>query len=387
MATEFTTPAFLTKYSVDEVYETMKSILPEDIDASEGSHTWNLTRPTALVAAELCEYVLPQVIQLIFPEWSYGEFLDAHAKARGMARKTATAATGSLTITGTDGTLIPAGSVFSTASLNVDDPSVSYATTEAATIPSTGSVTVDIVCQQTGTVGNTTAGTIILISSSITGITSVTNPEATTGGTEEETDEALIARIEEFDQTQGDSYVGNIADYKRWAMSVNGVGNAAVIPATDSSGRVIIVLTDSNGDPASSDLCEDVYNYIMSPDDPAARLAPINALLLVEAPTTISIGVKATVELVEEATLEAVKAAFFTNLTEYLPEALAANEIKITRVAAVLSATEGVNDFSGLQIGVDSGGTIAYGTTNITIDSTQLPTIAEEDLVLSSGTV
>lgn len=384
---EFTIPNFLNNYTADDVYEEMQAILPPDIDSSEGSHVWNLTRPTALVIAELCEFVLPQVIQLIFPEWSYGEYLDAHAKSRGMTRKAATAATGEVTITGAENIIIPAGTTVSTASLNNEDPAVAYQTTEEATIPISGTVTVPIVCAQTGTVGNTNPNTIILLGSTVVGIASVTNEEAVSGGTDEESDESLIERIEEYDQTQGDSYIGNISDYKRWAMSVSGVGNAAIIPAQDNSGLVTIVLTDATGNPASSQLCTEVYDYIMSPDDPTQRVAPINAYLSVIAPETIAIGAKATVELTEEATIDAVQQAFIDNMIQYLPEALADGEIKITKVAAILSGTAGVNDFEDLQIGIDTEGTITYGTTNIEIESTQLPTITSDDVTLTEGTV
>ncbi len=384
---EFTIPNFLTNYTTDDVYEEMQAVLPPDIDSSEGSHVWNLTRPTALVIAELCEFVLPQVIQLIFPEWSYGEFLDAHARSRGMTRKAATAAIGNVTITGAENTIIPAGTTVSTASLNNEDPAVAYQTTEEATIPISGTVTVPIACAQTGTIGNTNPNTIILLGSTVVGIYSVTNEEAVSGGTDEESDEDLIDRIEEYDQTQGDSYIGNISDYKRWAMSVSGVGNAAIIPAQDSSGLVTIVLTDANGNPASSQLCTEVYDYIMSPDDPTQRVAPINAYLSVIAPETIAIGAKATVELTEEATMDAVQQAFIENMIQYLPEALADGEIKITKVAAILSGTTGVNDFANLQIGIDTEGTITYGTANIQIESTQLPTISSDDVTLTEGTV
>ncbi len=372
---------------MDEIYAQMKAILPTDIDVSEGSHTWNLTRPTALVAAELCEFVLPQVIQLIFPETSYGEFLDAHATARGMTRKAPTAALGEITIKGVPGTVVPAGSVFSTASLNNEDPSISYTTIAQATVDSTGTVTTALQCMQTGTIGNTPANTIILSSSSNTRIESANNLQAVTGGTDEETDEELIARISEYDQMQGDSNIGNIADYKRWATSVEGVGSAVIIPANDDTGLVTIVVTNQNEEPASSELCTAVYNYIMSPDNPNNRLAPINANISVIAPQPISIGVKATVELSDEATIEGVKILLFNNLSQYLPQALADEELRMTRIGAILSATQGVIDFSGLEIGIKNGGTIEYGTSNIPIVATQLPTIAAEDITISEGTV
>lgn len=384
---EFKIPSFLENYTTDDVYALMRAMLPDDIDSSEGSHTWNLLMPTAMVAAQLCEYVLPQVIQLIFPEWSYGEYLDAHAQTRGMSRKEATPATGEITITGAENTVIPVGSMFSTASLNGGDPSISYETTEAATIPSTGSVTVSIEASEAGSQGNTGANTIIFVSSSVVGITGVTNADPVTGGTDEETDEALIARIVEYDQTQGDSYVGNVSDYKRWAMSLAGVGNATIIPPTDATGMITIVLTDTNGDPASQTLCTEVYDYIMSPDNPESRLAPINADIDVVSPTPVDIYVKANVEMAGEAVLTDITASFLTQLKAYMSEAMDDHEIKITKISALLSAIDGVNDFTDLQIGKSISGTITYGTTNIAITATELPTVSEEDITLTEGTV
>lgn len=383
---EFITPIFLENHSPQEVFGLMKKILPEDLDLSPGGHAYNLLMPTALVIAEVCEFVLPEVIRLIFPEWSYGEYLDAHAKSRGMTRRPAAAASGKLTITGTVGTVIQVGSLFSTAAIN-GEPSVDYKVLQSVKIPESGTVTVNVECTQAGKGGNTSANTINLVSSRITGITSVTNEEAVTGGTEQETDESLIQRISEYDMSQENSYVGNVSDYKRWASSVPGVGGVTIVPAQDSTGLVRIVLTDANGGPATEQLCASVYNYIMSPNDPAERLAPINANLSVEPPATMSIGIQATVELIDGASIESVTTAYIAKLAAYLPVAMEDGEIKYTRVAAALASTEGVNDFSGLQIGIVTDGAVAYGTSNIAVDSSQLPTIGAENLILTSGTV
>ena len=386
---EFITPDFLENHSPDEVFGRMKEILPADIDLSEGGHGWNMNRPTALVAAELCEFILPEVIKLIFPEWSYGSFLDAHAKSIGLTRRAALAATGEVTITGKRGTIIPAGSIFSTAAVN--GQSVDYRVTRPHIIPITGigsrSLTVEVQCTQTGTIGNTPKDTIVMMPRRIIGITSVTNPEAITGGTEEEDDASLRQRIQEYEQSQGDSFTGSVADYKRWATSVAGVGSATVIPAQDDTGLVTIVLTDANGAAATENLCTSVYNYIMNPTAPEERLAPCNANLRVVPPDTMVISIKATVELESTASLSVVKTRYAALLAAYLPEAMDDGEIKYTRLVAALSATEGVNDFSDLQFGIMDGGAVTYGTSNIAVSSLQLPTIATDNLILTDGVV
>lgn len=382
----FVTPGFLENRGQDQWHEEMKSIIPADIDLSEGSHGWNMTRPTALVAAQICEFLLPEVIKLVFPEFSYGEYLNEHAKCRNISRRAATAANGELTITGVAGTVIQAGSLFSSAEVN-DVPSVDYRVLTSVKIPTSGTITAKVQCTQKGTIGNATANAIVLVSSRITGIRSVTNKEAVTGGTDEESDESLIARILEYDQSQGNNYVGSVADYKRWAYSVDGVGSATVIPAKDESGLVTIIITDANGDPATEQLCSEVYNYIMQPDDPDARLAPINTRLSVKAPSTMAIGITATVKLSDGATLDSVKEAYMALLVDYLATALDDGEIKYTRVAAALAAVEGANDFSDLQVGLKIGDTVNYGVSNIPITSSQLPTVAADDLILTVGTV
>jgi len=479
---EFVIPEFLQHHSVDEVHEIMKSILPADIDISEGSHEWNKTRPTALVVAEVCEFVLPEVIKLIFPEFSYDEFLGYHAKTRNMERLDATAATGEITITGEIGSKIPAGSLFATVSIN-DEPSISYRTTEdgeitdeaivkasircieegtagnvvkntpffakdqidgvvsavneeairfnekldpqyasglltitgkVGTVIPAGSifssrysdqypsvqyetlqeivipacVRVRVECTEVGSVGNTIRDTVILVGSKLTGIKAVTNEEPITGGTERESDESLQERITEYDRTQGESFVGNVADYKRWAENVDGVGAAIVIPAYDDTGLVTIIIIDANGAPATEELCESVYNYIMRPDDEESRLAPVNAYLSVIPPETLTICVKATTELEYEATLESVKANFMAALALYIPEALVDKEIKYSRIWSILSSVAGVNDHKGLKVGLKySGENIAYGTGNIPITARQLPIIEVENLDLTTGSV
>lgn len=383
---EYVTPDFLKNRSTDDNFKKITAILPKDIDLSAANHAWNMTRPTALAMAEICEAILPRVLQQIIPGWANGTYLDGHAKSRNMTRRAATAASGEITVTGKKGVSIPMGSLFSTAAIN-DEPSVDYATEATVTIPESGSVTIPIKCTKTGIIGNAPANTIVLVSSKITDITSVTNEEPITGGTEMEDDASLQARIDEVDASQGDSYTGCPADYRRWATSVDGVGEATIISAQDDSGLVQVILTDSNGAPATTNLCEAVYNYIMRPSDPGRRLAPIGASLAVSPPATIEISIEATVELTSDTTIDAVKSAYMAKLTAYLPVAFGEGEIKYTRVAAALSSVAGVNDYTGLKIGVRNGSSVSYGTANISVAASQLPTISENDLILTVGTV
>lgn len=386
MATSYEIPYFLQNKSVDDIHQIMRLNMPDDIDISEGSLSWDLTRTTAIVASMICQYILNEAIQLTFPEWSYGIYLDELAKGRGITRRAATRATGTVTIDGAEGTVIPKDSAFSTASVD-GDPSISYKTKEEAKIPAEGTIDIDVYCTQFGTIGNTAANTIIFNDGRISGITAVINKEAITGGTEQERDDVLSVRILEYDATQGQSFVGNPGDYKRWAKSVGGVGECVVLEAQDNSGMVTLYLIDSNGSPANEEIQTAVYNYIMHPENPATRLAPINALLTVTAPTVLTIGISATVELVEQYTIDIVKTAFLAQIKKYLTTASEQGEIKYSKIGSLLSDTDGVSDYNNLKIGIKTGDTVAWDVVNIAITQTQLPMVVVDDLVLTSGTV
>lgn len=110
-------------------------------------------------------------------------------------------AAGILHITGTLGTVIPEGSIFTTESIN-DEPEKEYETLEEATITAEDGVDVKIQCTEAGLNGNSAKNTVNLEEDIIEGIAEVTNPEPIIGGAEEEDDESLRERIMEYDQSQ-----------------------------------------------------------------------------------------------------------------------------------------------------------------------------------------
>lgn len=377
MAEDFILPSFLQGQLTDEIHQRMMANLPPDIDQSAGGFPWDLTRPTAIEKAEMVGFSLVETIKNMFPMFADDyNILNYHAENRGIPRKAAVRATVSVTIKGTPGTKIPNGFLFSTQATN-DAPAVEFETTADATIPDSGTLSLDdISAVLGGTQGNVGAGSIIMQVAPIDGIKSVTNPSAASGGEDEETDDALRERMVEYDQTQGQSFVGSPSDYKRWALKVDGVGSAKVVSATDDSGLVTIIITDAQGNPASSALCTAVYNYIVRPDDEMQRLAPVNgANLSVITPTTLNISVSATVKLETSYTIGGVSAAFLTALKAYL--LTCSDEVRYTKIGSLLMDTSGVNDYSGL--------TINGGTSNISILATQLAVTDAAKVVLNSA--
>lgn len=363
--TEYQTPEIFQDSDEDSIHDRMLSVLPENIDKSEGSVVWDLTRPTALEVAQFKGWDMDYAIQMIFPQFASGEILDYHGEARGLSRKDAIAASGKLTVTGEAGATIAVGDLFATESVN-NQESVSYRSVGYYIIPESGTIEIDVECTEAGAVGNAIPNTIILVETANERIESVTNATEIKGGVDEESDDEYRERIVESDKNKDASYAGTPADYKRWANEVSGVGSVTVIPAQDTSGTVTLIITDGNGDPANTTLCNAVYKHIMSPSDEDQRLAPINAVLVVQPPSSVAISITANVEL-SVSNIETVTAAFREELRKYLHSSIDDGEIRYTKISNILGDTTGVYDYTNLLINGSTG--------NIELTSEQLPTV------------
>ena len=223
------------------------------------------------------EVELEQAYKAAFAESSWGEYLTMIAAEFGVDRKTASKATGTVTVTGT-GT-ISEGSMFATAS------GINFVATEE--VEAEGSAQVKIEAVATGSKGNVEAGKITYIPLNIPGITAVTNVEATEGGYDEESDEELLERY--FVAVRTPATSGNKWHYYNWAMSVNGVGDCRVLPLWNGPGTVKVVIVDSNRQTASQELMDSVYEYIES-------VRPIGATVTVATPEILSITVTAAIK-------------------------------------------------------------------------------------------
>lgn len=371
-AEELELPDFLNNSSEKEIHEKMLSNLPEDIDKSEGGFPWDFTRPTAIEIAELKEYVLVEVLKSLSPvtcEESY--LLDYHADGRGLVRRESVNATGYVTVTAKAGLVIPLGYGFSTEADN-EGNTIDFVTTEEVTVDSLGNAKIPIEAAEGGSASNVGVNAIVLHTGDETGelldeIISVTNEEAVTGGLDEEDDDTLRERIVEYDRSHDISYVGNVADYKRWALSVPGVGAVTVIPAKDDSGIIKIILMDQNGVPASKQIQDAVYDYIMRPDSESDRLAPPNAVLEITAPETVVVNISAVVYL-REAEIGDVQNDLKAALQSYLLN-VSSNDsaVRISAINSILGAVSGIYDYDSVQInGVSK---------NVDLESGQMPVL------------
>jgi uncharacterized phage protein gp47/JayE len=254
-------PKYLTDQTEEAIRERMLANIPDDIDKSEGSFIWDAIVPAA-IELELAATWAQEVLRRGFAQTTFGEYLDMRADEHGLTRRPAAPAKGTVTFTGTPGTLIPAGTQVSTASTDTS-PAVVFQTTVDATITAAGTVDVPVQAVEGGSQGNVPAGAIVFLAEPLPGVSSVTNAAATSGGEDEESDESLLQRY--LTKVRNPSAGGNKADYINWALEVPGVGGVSVVPVRDGPGTVSIAIIDTNKMPASQELVDAVQDYIAPP--------------------------------------------------------------------------------------------------------------------------
>ncbi len=345
----YTPPAALSIIDDDAIHARMLEVIPDNLDKTTGGFVYDFTRPAALEKAEAM-IQLNDAIQVFFPEWSYSGFLDKIADMDGLVRRSATAAEGYVMLEGTPGTTIPKGFLFSTPATAIS-AGLEFAALEAATIGEDGNGKVLVQCVSTGVKGNVTSGTIIMMSKPISGVKTVTNAPIT-GGTEEEDDDSLRQRIKDRDLQGNMSFVGNDADYKRWAQEVDGVGSVVVVPEWKGkgTGTVKLIVMDANGSPANSTILAAVYNHIISPETRDKRLAPIGAILTVVTTEPVELTITADVSLEDGYDVSKVSESFRLKMLSYFEEAKKEACVRYTRVASTLSETPGVLDYAHLLV-------------------------------------
>lgn len=302
------------------------------LDIREGSYINNLISP---MAYKIWEYyqALNAVIPIAFVDETSGEYIDKRCADYGITRKPGTKAKVTMTLTGTDGVIIPKGKVFLTES------GLEFITMAEVTL--SGETTVEAEAAEVGERYNVEADTITRQFSSTYGLSTFTN-SAGEGGTDPENDEALVKRLYDFLRFPATS--GNANHYRQWAKEVNGVGEAKVFPLWNGPGTVKVVIVDQNFNPADEDVVEACTSYIETN-------RPIGAEVTVKSATERSINIAATVKLSGGTSKEGVEKDFSSSVQQYIENvAFVEKELIYNKVGALLMAIDGVLDYTELTI-------------------------------------
>jgi uncharacterized phage protein gp47/JayE len=177
-----------------------------------------------------------------WPDTCDPEYLDQHGARWGVSRTNAAAATGTVTFTGVNGALLPAGS-----QVQRSDGQL-YATAADAVI-ATGFAAVSVAALAPGQAGNAGIGVSLTLASPVAGISATASAStALAGGADLEGAEPYRARI--LARVRQAPHGGADFDYVAWAKEVPGVTRAWVYPKEQGAGTVVVrFVRDSDASP------------------------------------------------------------------------------------------------------------------------------------------
>ncbi|MCV4233435.1 baseplate J/gp47 family protein [Virgibacillus sp. LDC1] len=354
-------PLYLLDQTEENIMNRMLNKVPSDIDKSEGSFIWDAQAPVAFMlseaalwAQELLRRGFASTVASDHPDIRSAE-LDLRTAEHGITRREAVASSGSVLFTGKPGTTVPAGTYVATpADEGSGESSVEYVTTSGVTLSDLGTGTAPIRAVTPGSNGNVPAGVIQLMMTSVSGVTSVTNPEHTRSGTDTESDQSLLERFYAKVRSQGTS--GNKAQYMQWANEIAGVGGVEVAPLWKGPGTVGLYLIDTDKRAASRDIVDAVQQYIdPSQDGQGEGVAPAGPVITVMPAAEVAIDISVKVQRTQEqpSTMEEIRKLIEDGVRTYLQQ-IAFNRkdplVRYTRIAAVLLDIPIIVDYSDLTI-------------------------------------
>lgn len=289
------------------------------------------------------------ILKQLFPDTAEKQFLERQASIQGIYRRAASKATGTLTVSYTEGATLPFGTIF------MADDQTRYETTAE---PEVGSYTVPVQSLETGTVGNREAGQTYTLVSPVVGVDAEAVGSEMAGGAEAESDESLRKRL--LFRLQNPPRGGAKEDYIAWAEEVPGVTRAWCFPKEQGIGTVVVrFATDGmteDGIPTSG-MVQIVSDYI-------AEVAPVTATPYVVAPVAKPVNFRIK-DLIPDS--ESVRAQVEAELKSlFIKEAHPGEALKLTHIQQAISSAAGEDDYELLE-----------PTADVPADSTQLLVVGE----------
>ena len=346
--------------------------LETDLQTREGSFTNDII---AAAAEEISEvyHSLDALFPAFYVDETSGRYIDKQAGTVGIVRKAGTAARCGIAFAGTDGASIPAGAVYYTAS------GLAFYLEAAVTIrDGTGEGT--LIASEVGDAYNIAAGEAVTALRNYSGVSGFAN-SAADGGSDPETDEALLGRY--LERMRRPATSGNPWHYQRWAKEVEGIGAARVVSKWDGPGTVKVIVADQDLQPATAAAVEACAAHIEKerPVGPAVTVEAAGALeVRVEAEAVLDgsvsrESVRAALEEAVGAYLKSLAASAFNGNVDLQLETLDAGnyEALFNRTAFLLLAIPGVVDYTSL--------TLNGGTENLTIPAGSVPVLTEVTVV------
>lgn len=322
------------------------SVQSKVTDFNIGSVLRTLLESIAMEIEELY-YRMVSALEQEIPNSAYEAF--------GFPRLLATPATGLVTFgrstVADQDYLIPVGTLVSTLS------GVTFQTVAAVTLP-TGltAIQASVLAVQPGSAGNVASNSIVILNGATLGIETVTNPLATTGGTDQETDDARSNRFRLFIDALPRTTVGGLEGGALTAVVVdgNGVEKERVRQAKtvepyltgDGPRGVVDLYIDNGSGVASSALIAATQSVI---DGSAPGVEPLvvgyraaGVIVNVLSVTAVPVAITTTIAVEPGFTVSAVQAEVQVAISVYITGLSIHDELDWERLLTVIITTGGV---------------------------------------------
>jgi uncharacterized phage protein gp47/JayE len=267
------------------------------------------------------------VARQVIIDTAEAEYLERWARIWGITRNPATFASGSVTFTGTNGTIIPDGTIVQR------QDGVQYATQGDVTI-SGGTATVAVLAVEAGDERDMSAGAAVFLLQPIAGVQSTAAVAAggIADGTDVESDQRLLARL--LQRIQNPPQGGAESDYILWALEVPGVTRVWVSPMELGAGTVTVrFVTDDDPDGIIPDAPKvaEVQEHI-------DEKRPVTAEVFVVAPVAVPLNMTIKISPNTPAVQAAVQAELEDLITR---DAVPGGPILISRLREAVSIAAG----------------------------------------------
>jgi uncharacterized phage protein gp47/JayE len=265
----------------------------------------------------------------IIPDTAEGEYLERWARVFGIMRKPATFATGSLTVEGTAGIVLPVGTTWRAGELE-------YALDgePLRTLGADGRIVVSVVCRTPGHDGNLPVGSRLRLTLALAGV----KPDATageiSGGEPEESDVALRARLAL--RLQNPPQGGAAADYVAWATSVPGITRAWVCRPNLGAVVVLIVSDGPGGVSIPTDAKRREVETFLE------ERRPVTAQVIVASPRVLPVAVALRIRPDTAEARTSVKNALLRTFARLQP----GEDVSVSKLAAAAVTAPGLEDAS-----------------------------------------
>ena len=287
----------------------------------------------------------------MFPDTAVGEKLDLHARQRGLERLKGSKAEGIIVFT-LDVPLeynlvIPAGTICTTG-----DGTLNYITKQDSVIYRGSShAWVRSEAEDSGERYNIGSGKVNTIVTYFSVGIRINNSTGFSGGTEDESDEQLRARLEKSYRDTPDG--ANAAYFERLAVSVDGIQSAKAYPHPGTAGCGVIVLGGRGAAPSQA-----------ASDEASALLndrKPFGAEFVIQSCTTSAVNISVGIKVKDGYLFSEVKTAAEESISNYFLGLGVGDDVLLAGIGKSLLETEGVENYS-----------FAQGSSDVTVSDSAL---------------